>query len=306
MNAKMPPTIKEYKNKPPDPQRTQGGRHALFDGIDACQGKPIVTVCTIVRNGEKTLEQTILSVRGQTYPAVEYIIVDGHSTDGTLDVIKRNEDKIDLWISEPDLGTSDATNKAISNASGEYIFLICADDWAKADHLSYAVETLERTGADFVFGNMNYYEGEEFEFTQLGDADYAQTIRYRMPRINFPSIVIRRSSFEAVGLINMSYDVASDYEWILRLHMSGRKGVYDPRIDVCHRLGGVSTREYRRSLEEVMSASIHYGGSVFRARQLFWYQLTRRRLRQIARAFMPRFAYQFLIRSVRSKYSLPQ
>ena len=85
------------------------------------KNQPLLTVVTVVRNGEKTLEETMLSVINQTYTNIEYIIVDGASTDGTLEVIKKYEDKIDYWISEPDKGIYDAMNKGIDLAAGEWI-----------------------------------------------------------------------------------------------------------------------------------------------------------------------------------------
>ena len=87
--------------------------------------KPLVTVVTVVFNGEKHLEETIQSVINQTYDNVEYIIIDGGSTDGTVDIIKKYEDKISYWISESDKGISDAFNKGVTSVTGEYINFQC-------------------------------------------------------------------------------------------------------------------------------------------------------------------------------------
>lgn len=90
--------------------------------------KPLITVVTVVFNGEKTLEQTIQSVVNQTYGNVEYIIIDGVSTDGTLDIIKKYEDRIDFWQSEPDKGIYDAMNKGIELTRGDFLIFLGADD----------------------------------------------------------------------------------------------------------------------------------------------------------------------------------
>jgi len=92
------------------------------------ENMPLVTVITVVRNGEKTFEKTILSVINQTYTNIEYIIVDGASTDGTLDIIKKYEDRVDYWMSESDKGIYDAMNKGIDFTAGEWILFLGADD----------------------------------------------------------------------------------------------------------------------------------------------------------------------------------
>ena len=90
--------------------------------------KPLITVITVVFNDEKYLEETIQSVINQTYANVEYIIIDGASTDGTVDIIKKYEGRIDYWVSEPDGGIYDAMNKGIGIANGEWIYFLGSDD----------------------------------------------------------------------------------------------------------------------------------------------------------------------------------
>jgi glycosyltransferase involved in cell wall biosynthesis len=89
---------------------------------------PLISVITVVFNGVTTFEETILSVVNQNFKDFEYIVIDGGSTDGTLDIIKKNQDKISFWVSEPDKGIYDAMNKGIQKARGEYIYFLGADD----------------------------------------------------------------------------------------------------------------------------------------------------------------------------------
>ena len=92
------------------------------------ENKPLVNIITVVYNGEKYLEHTIQSVIRQTYDNIEYIIIDGGSTDGTVDVIKKYEDRIDYWVSEADKGVYDAMNKGVSAANGQWIYFLGSDD----------------------------------------------------------------------------------------------------------------------------------------------------------------------------------
>src|ERR1700719_3728267 len=98
---------------------------------------PVISIITIVFNGEKYLDQTIRSVLDQNYPSVQYIIIDGGSTDNSLNIIKKYEKDLYLWVSEKDKGISDAFNKGIARATGDIIGIINADDW-------YEPETFKR------------------------------------------------------------------------------------------------------------------------------------------------------------------
>ncbi|MFC1603328.1 glycosyltransferase, partial [Pseudomonadota bacterium] len=99
------------------------------DSQHVCCNRPLISVVTVVYNGVRNIEQTIKSVINQVYENVEYIVIDGGSTDGTVDVLKKYDSQIDYWDSVPDNGISDAMNKGVSHASGDYIIFIHADDY---------------------------------------------------------------------------------------------------------------------------------------------------------------------------------
>jgi len=126
--------------------RTKGIKKKYHEDI------PLITVLTVVRNGEKTLEETVLSVINQTYTNLEYIIVDGASNDGTLDIIKKYEDRIDYWISEPDNGIYYAMNKGIDLTTGEWINFMNSGDSFCTNEIIENIFGVGRN-SDVIFGD---------------------------------------------------------------------------------------------------------------------------------------------------------
>ena len=120
------------------------------------ENNPLISVVTVSYNAVATIEQTILSVINQTYPNIEYIIIDGGSTDGTVDIIKKYADKIAYWVSEPDKGIYDAMNKGINVATGEWInFMNCGDSFYN-DTVLEDVFKIADFSSDIIYGNTNY------------------------------------------------------------------------------------------------------------------------------------------------------
>lgn len=220
----------------------------------------MLCVVTTVRNGALTLSRTIESLRVQAFPDLEYVIADAASTDGTLDIIRANADIVTHWISERDHGISDGFNKGIALSRGKYVLLLNADDWLSPGQLAYGVETLEKTGADFVFGDLIYHDATGSALHRIrGEADYARRIGHVMPALNHPTVIVRRDAYERVGLFDLSLKLAMDYEFLLRLHRAGGKGVYDPRMVGHMSLDGASDRNTGAALREVRQSSIRHG-----------------------------------------------
>lgn len=241
-----PPRIEDYLKAPAHRLRQAGGSR---DARRNCNPDlPVVSILTIVHNRRDTLPGTIRSVLSQTYPNIEYVVVDGASTDGTLEVIKQFDDKIDRWISEPDCGTSDAINKAISLARGDFVSFLASDDWFDANFIETAVKALVSSGADFVFGDLRIYKGNALVQTVKGDQGYAKSDQSEVRSSHFPAMVTRsfptmvtkRECFQKVGLFDLKYKTRNDFEWILRLHLHGGTGVYESELVGHFRLGGIS------------------------------------------------------------------
>ena len=265
----------------------------------AAGGRPLLSVITTVRNGEKTLARAIASVRDQKLANLEYIIVDAGSRDKTLDIVRANADIVNFWTSEPDKGISDGFNKGIALSAGEYIFLLNADDWLSPSQLAFGLETLQRTGGDFVFGDLIYHDaGGEALHLVKGDAAYASRIGHVMPALNHPTVIVRRSAYQAHGLFDLGLHNAMDYELLLRLHRAGLKGVYDPRMQGHMTLAGQSDRNDIAALAEVRHASIRHGASPALAWARFLLRIVKGRSRRLLEQLLPRNLYQKLRKKV--------
>lgn len=179
--------------------------------------KPLISVVTVVYNGEATLEQTILSVVSQTYENVEYIIVDGGSKDGTIDIIKKYECKIDYWQSEPDRGIYDAMNKGIGLALGEWIYIIGADDFFVDENVINELSDLFIGSYDVISGTVWAVNSKGFQYAF--DNNYSRTIdEDNMYGISAPhqGIFIRRKIMNKY-LFDIKYNIAADLKLNLQL-----------------------------------------------------------------------------------------
>jgi len=144
-----------FEVKPPDRFEIDQEEFKAKDGVVRL---PLVSIITVVLNGEKYLEETIKSVINQTYPNVEYIIIDGGSTDGTVDIIKKYENYIDYWVSESDKGIYDAMNKGIDVILGEWVnFMNAGDTLASEEVLKKVFFTITKKCL-LIYGNTNVYE----------------------------------------------------------------------------------------------------------------------------------------------------
>ncbi len=116
--------------------------------------KPLISVVTVAYNAVATIEQTILSVINQTYPNIEYIIIDGGSTDGTVNIIKKYMDHIAYWVSEPDKGIYDAMNKGGIRATGTFIQFLNAGDWLENEYVVEKIFKKNPKNVDVIYGDM--------------------------------------------------------------------------------------------------------------------------------------------------------
>lgn len=203
--------------------------------------KPLISIITVVYNGEKHLEQTIQSVISQTYKNVEYIIIDGGSTDGTLDIIHKYEHMIDYWVSEKDAGIYDAMNKGISLAAGEWIGLINADDWYESNACEAVAEYFKKKSGAYVFhGIMKMYD-ESTKYLYCTKPAKRYSLLKKGMVIDHPATFISRSLYKEYGLYGTHYKIAADWDLILRLYLAGVEFVSINQVFANFRAGGVSS-----------------------------------------------------------------
>ena len=222
--------------------------------------KPLISLITVVFNGEKYLEQTIQSVLDQTYRNIEYIIVDGQSTDRTLDIIKNYESQISKWVSEPDKGLYDAMNKGVRMASGEIIGIINSDDWFEPEAVQLIVDTY------LAHPKKKIFHGDRFDVLQNGTK---RTKPFHPSRLKFlfygmtynhPSMFVHRDIYEK-NIYNTHLRALSDYEFVLKnLLKNPEVFIYIPISYVNYRLDGLSGRmSTKKILQEGYTARKNAG-----------------------------------------------
>jgi GT2 family glycosyltransferase len=267
----------------------------------------LLSIVTTVRNGERTLPRTIASIREQALPGMEYIVIDACSTDGTLDIVRANADLVTLVKSEKDRGISDGFNKGVALSRGKYVTLLNADDWLSPGQLMVGVETLEKTGADFIFGDLIYHNaGGTALHVIRGEPDYATRIGHVMPGLNHPTVIVRRDAYERFGLFDLNLRYAMDYELLLRLHRSGCRGVYEPRMLGHMSLAGASDAFSSWALAEVRDISIRHGGSPLAAWLRYGFRLAKGHTRRGLERILPSSVLSRLRGAVNKNYAGPQ
>lgn len=199
-----------------------------------------ITVITVCLNSADTIEKAVNSVIKQKHCDLEYIVIDGGSTDGTLDLLKRYDASIDKWISEPDEGIFDAMNKGIELATGDVIAFLNSDDWYEENAIQMVQNAFMLHDCDCVCfdnyvlnkdGNMVYYGGTNNSFYDLN---------YRM--IYFHSALFcKREFFDKKDNFNLKYKIAADYDWLLRAIEKGARlyNISQPIFTFCY--GGISS-----------------------------------------------------------------
>jgi glycosyltransferase involved in cell wall biosynthesis len=226
----------------------------------------LVTIVTVVHNAADTLERAIKSVIAQTHPDIEYIVIDGGSTDGTIDIIRKYDAYIDYWISEPDDGISSAFNKGIRAASGEMIGILSGDDWYQRDAVRIALLAFNaHPAAGAVCGNAQYHDSAGVAYVATADPEAIN----REMTINHAATFVRKSVYQQFGLFDESYRFAMDYELMLRFKLAGVRFARVSELICNVQRSGASDRNWLVSIAEVRRAKQLHGERFVRLYQLW-------------------------------------
>ncbi len=228
---------------------------------------PLVSIVTVVLNGEEVIRKTIESVTMQTYPHLEYIIIDGGSTDKTTGIIEEYADVVDRWLSERDDGISDAFNKGITLCHGEIVGILNAGDWYEHTTVEKVVDIFlndQGTPVDVVCGDLQYWHGGNKAYRcesrpELLDRDMSVT---------HMTCFVKKTVYDTMGGFDTSYRYAMDYELLLRFRTRGAHFQTTSELLANMQHDGVSEKNWREALEET-----HWARKRYLPRSLFtsWY-----------------------------------
>ncbi len=208
-----------------------------------------ISLLTVSFNSAATIKDTIESIRSQDYKNIEYIVVDGNSKDGTIEIIKSYDSFISKWISEPDKGIYDAMNKALQLATGDVVGILNSDDFYFNNQiLSQIANAFLDSSVDVVFGDLVFLDPNNLEkvVRKYSSAKWSpdKFAKGFMPA--HPTVFVRRKYYEQFGLFKTDYKIAADYELLIRfLYVHKLKYKYLPITMVKMRRGGVSSKNWK-------------------------------------------------------------
>lgn len=225
-----------------------------------------LSIITVVYNSVETVERTIKSVLKEKKKFdIEYIVIDGQSNDGTLQILKKYATYIDILVSEKDNGIYDAFNKGVNLSTGDYIFILAADDYLLKNSIQYFMNSINGepdvwSGAIIYHKNHNYYYNKS-------DVNLEKLKTFCSLR--HPASFFKRASFHKYGLYDVNYKIAGDRDLFLRFYVNGAKFQIEKYPIVCFSLGGISNTKLKDTAYEDYNISIKNGMSTELAKKIY-------------------------------------
>ncbi len=239
-----------------------------------------ISIITVTYNSSKHITSAIQSVLAQSYPNIEYILIDGASTDNTMEIVDQFRNRIQVVSSEKDRGMYDAINKGIALATGDIVGLLHSDDMLEEkDTVANIVECFGASKADFVYGDLMYVNkrniNQVIRYWKSGSFSRKKLMLGWMPP--HPTVYVRRELLQNNGDYDLTFSIAADYDWMLRLLTKKIKVAYLPKVLVRMRMGGASNKSLGNILVKMNDdlRALHknsFGG---------WYTLLFKNLRKL-------------------------
>lgn len=213
-----------------------------------------ISIITSVYNNRDTISDAIESVLSQSYPNIEYIVIDGASKDGTVDIISGYADRISTFVSEPDRGIYDGLNKGVERATGDVIAFLHSDDlYNDPEAVARVAEAFMTTEADAVYGDLvytpKYDTSKVLRYWKSRDFHLGLLKKGWMPA--HPTFFVRRELYDRYGAFDTSFRIAADYDFMLRVLSKGIKTHYLPNVLYKMRVGGESNKSLKNIIRKM-------------------------------------------------------
>ncbi|VXA95887.1 Glycosyltransferase [Flavobacterium sp. 9R] len=214
-----------------------------------------ISIITVVYNNEKTIQDAMQSVLGQTYKNIEYVIIDGNSKDSTVNLINEYKDQLGYFISEKDKGLYDAMNKGINACTGDVIGILNSDDlYQDSEIITAVMEHFNNDPAlDIVYGDLVYVKSEDTNkvVRNWKSKEYYNLFFENANVPPHPSLFVRRKVYKEIGLFDLQFKLAADYELMLRMFKKHNfKSKYINRLIIKMRLGGATNQNYTNIINQ--------------------------------------------------------
>lgn len=213
-----------------------------------------ISIITCVLNNSKFIKNSLISFKKQTYKNKEHIVIDGGSTDGTVQIIKKFKNKNLIFFINSDKGIYKALNKGIKLSSGNIIGILHSDDFYKNNNiLSIISKTFQKTGADIIYGDLLYLTKTKphkvLRYWKAGEFFEKKLKKGWMPP--HPTVFVKKNIFNKIGKYNTRYKISSDYDFLLRaMRFKNLKKIYLPKVLVNMRIGGKSNKSLKNIINK--------------------------------------------------------
>lgn len=222
-------------------------------------GAPLVTVITVVYNNRETIGQCIQSVLNQSYKNIEYIVIDGNSTDGTLDEILHFEPQIDYFVSEPDQGIYNAMNKGLALAKGDYIIFVNADDFFLTTAIEDSLKNIAENRLDLSYSGFSYMKDDGFAALYDEGRAWDESMLVQGIPGGHETILAHKDCYNLIGGYDETFKIAADYDWVMRAFQAGFHARRLDKQTLVMRMGGASFAEDMERHENYRLFQKHFG-----------------------------------------------